>query len=278
MPLHSLEFARMGARIEARLAGVWRKRWRGVPLRLVALALLLLAAGAGLAVAGYGHLRRAQLLRADPDALAGSDGLARWAAARGRGVFAHQCAACHGAAGGGDQRFGVPDLTDSIHIYGSGSVSETEQIVRYGIRSHHSRGWNLASMPGFGTPRPAADPVILPLSPGQIDDLTQFVLGFTGRAGDAAAVARGRALFAGQGGCYDCHGTDGSGDAAIGAPSLRGMVWIYGGSPAAIRASITYGRAGASPAFAGRLDPADIRAVAFYVATLSRQERSDAGE
>ena len=31
-------------------------------------------------------------------------------------------------------------------------------------------------------------------------------------------------------------------------------------------------------AFAGRLDPADIRAVAFYVATLSRQERSDAGE
>lgn len=268
MSLHRIEFAR----IPAWLAGAWRKG----PLRLGLLAVLLLAAGAG--QAGYHHARRAQLLRADPDALAGSGGLARWALARGRRVFAHECAACHGAAGKGDQRFGVPDLTAGVSVYGSGSVSEIEQIVRYGIRSHHSRGWNLASMPAFGTPRPAADPVIRPLSPGQTGDLTQFVLGFTGRAGDAAGVARGRALFAGAGGCYDCHGTDGSGDAAIGAPSLRGTVWIYGSSPAAIRASIAYGRAGVSPAFAGRLDPADIRAVAFYAATLSKQERSDAGK
>ena len=133
-------------------------------------------------------------------------------------------------------------------------------------------------MPAFGTARPAADPAIRPLSPTQIDDLAQFVLGFSGRASDAAAVARGRALFAGQGGCYDCHGADGSGDAAIGAPSLRDATWLYGGSPAAISTSIAYGRAGVSPAFAGRLDPADIRAVAFYVAMLTQKGRSDAGK
>lgn len=41
------------------------------------------------------------------------------AAQRGAELFANNCVACHGPAGKGDRRFGAPDLTDAIWLYGS---------------------------------------------------------------------------------------------------------------------------------------------------------------
>jgi cytochrome c oxidase cbb3-type subunit 3 len=40
--------------------------------------------------------------------------------ARGKKVFADNCAACHGDAGKGNREIGVPDLTDQIWLYGPG--------------------------------------------------------------------------------------------------------------------------------------------------------------
>lgn len=47
----------------------------------------------------------------------------------GRKVFADNCAACHGAAGKGNQELGAPNLTDAISLYGMDMASLTETIA-----------------------------------------------------------------------------------------------------------------------------------------------------
>ena len=220
------------------------------------------------------HARDA-LMRADPETILADSRLARTARSLGRKGFVAHCAGCHGD-GRGDPGRGMPDLTDGDFLYGSGQVAEIEQIVLHGIRSGDPRGWNLASMPAYAQPKPYAAEPIPPLSPGEIQDATQFVLGRRGGAADLAAAARGASIYAGRGGCWDCHGSDGGGDDAIGAPNLLDDVWLYGGSRDSIPRSITQGRAGVSPAFARLLSASDARAIAVYVASLSRHRSEDA--
>jgi len=49
--------------------------------------------------------------------------------ARGRKVFADNCAACHGENGKGNREIGAPDLTDQIWLYGSGRDVIAEGIA-----------------------------------------------------------------------------------------------------------------------------------------------------
>src|SRR5262249_32081384 len=144
--------------------------------------------------------------------------------------------------------------------------SEIERTVAYGIRSHGPKSWNLAVMPGYGRPVPAPGTDVAPLTPAQIADIVTFLESLQGHAADTEAVSRGRALFSGDAGCFDCHSQDGRGDPAIGAPDLTDRIWLYGdGSNASIADVIIYGRGGACPAHADRLAPAEIREVALYV-------------
>ncbi len=53
----------------------------------------------------------------------------RVAAARGAKVFAEQCAACHGANGGGDRTQGAPSLRDAIWLYGGDKATIIETIT-----------------------------------------------------------------------------------------------------------------------------------------------------
>lgn len=66
------------------------------------------------------------------------------AADRAAPVFAENCAACHGAAGRGNQDLGAPNLTDAASVYGSGreAVFTTIWQSRAGV------------MPAFGTRLP----------------------------------------------------------------------------------------------------------------------------
>lgn len=50
------------------------------------------------------------------------------AAQRGAALFAANCVACHGPEGKGDRRFGAPNLTDAIWLYG-GSLDAIEASV-----------------------------------------------------------------------------------------------------------------------------------------------------
>jgi len=244
------------------LAAAFRSR----PL-LPALALLLvLTALLGSCV--WKRSEQAAVLRADPEAILADTRLRKVALAGGKPVYQHYCAACHGADGKGDQTLGVPDLTDDDHLYGTGTVSQIEDIARYGIRAHNKRGWNLAVMPAYAHKIPDAAEPLPPQTPAQINDLTQYLLSFTGRATDPAAVKRGPETYS-KAGCWDCHGRDLGGDPAIGAPTLTDNIWLYGGTADDIRRTISRGRAGISPAFARTLTPAQLRDVAVYVASLA---------
>ncbi|MFO1074589.1 MAG: cytochrome-c oxidase, cbb3-type subunit III [Geminicoccaceae bacterium] len=52
------------------------------------------------------------------------------AAERGAGVFAENCASCHGDEGGGSQEMGAPALNDAIWLYGGNAADITAQINR----------------------------------------------------------------------------------------------------------------------------------------------------
>jgi len=224
------------------------------------------------AVLLYLSERESRLLRADPDSIPGDPALMAFATSRGEPLFEMHCAACHGTQGRGDPQRGVPALNDGDWLYGTGQVSDIEQVVKYGIRSYHPRTWNLAIMPAYATPRPSARDARIPsLTPGELQDLVEFLFRAEGRTADPAAAARGAVAFAGAGGCFDCHATDAKGDSAIGAPDLTDRITLYGdGGRESLAMSIGYGRHGMCPAWVERIDPAGIREVAAFVYSLSR--------
>jgi mono/diheme cytochrome c family protein len=94
-----------------------------------------------------------------------------------------------------------------------------------------------------------------------------------------ALVARGDSIFHGQaagGLCFGCHGMDGKGVPGV-APDLTAGKWLHGdGSFSAIMATVERGvpkpkqAAAPMPPMGGaQLGPADIRAVAAYVYSLT---------
>ncbi|WP_028081221.1 cytochrome-c oxidase, cbb3-type subunit III [Solimonas soli] len=80
-------------------------------------------------------------------------------------------------------------------------------------------------------------------------------------AGDPAARAAGRSVFLNN--CAGCHGADAKG--ALGFPNLTDKDWLYGGTPEAIVASVTFGRNGTMPPFNGAIDAATVKALVRYV-------------
>lgn len=242
-------------------------------IALAALALVALG-GALLAQRASNHRLLDRLIAADPDAVLADPALRDTAMIIGKPLFLHNCAACHGEQGRGSTARGVPDLTDGDWLYGEGRVGEIEQIVLHGIRSGDTRGQALADMPAYASPDPYPREHIGALRPGEIEDVATYLRSLHGDAAPADAVLRGKAIFGGKGGCWDCHGGDASGDPAIGAPNLLDDVWLYGdGSKVGITRSIAYGRKGAMPAFSHVLTAQQARAVAAYVAILSRQSQ-----
>lgn len=218
---------------------------------------------------------RDAIMRADPEAILGNPVLEPIAISIGRKGFAEHCTRCHGT-GKGDAGRGMPDLTDGEFLFGQGQITEIETIILHGIRSGDARGWDLADMPAYGRLRPYRREPIPPLQPSQINDVTQFLVQLRGGTADLPSAVRGKMLFKGSGACWDCHGPDAGGDTAIGAPSLADDIWLYGdGSSSAISASITDGRGGRSPAFARHITASDARAIAVYVASLSRHQKKD---
>jgi len=86
-------------------------------------------------------------------------------------------------------------------------------------------------------------------------------------ATDPEALRVGQVLFIDN--CAACHGRDGHGNRALGAPDLTDGDWLYGGDGKSILISIEDGRRGTMPAFASTLSEQDIINLANYVASLS---------
>ena len=79
-------------------------------------------------------------------------------------------------------------------------------------------------------------------------------------------LAAGKKIFADN--CVTCHGDNGTGNQELGAPDLTDKIWLFGSDEATVIETITNGRAGVMPAWAGRLDPATVKALAVYVHSL----------
>jgi cytochrome c oxidase cbb3-type subunit 3 len=248
-------------------------RWfGGLSARMRVLILAGLALLIVLLVWSVANARQeAKLVRPDPDLLPAQTELTRWGAERGHGLYQSRCASCHGTEGRGHYRQGVPNLTDKDYLYGTGQVSDIEQVVLYGIRAPNSRTWKLADMPAFGKAVPyPREKAMKPLTPGDIKDVIQFLHSVEGKPFIQESAIRGGALFADRGGCYDCHAPDAKGEPEIGGPNLSDNVWLYGdGSDEWLFQSIAQGRAGQCPAWFDRLSAVKIRELALYVYSLS---------
>jgi cytochrome c oxidase cbb3-type subunit 3 len=71
--------------------------------------------------------------------------------------------------------------------------------------------------------------------------------------------------------CGACHGANGKGNPALGAPNLTDDIWLHGYGEAAIIAMINGGKVNQMPAQADKLSGAQIHVLAAYVWSLSNQ-------
>lgn len=166
----------------------------------------------------------------------------------GTRIFANNCAVCHGADAGGN--YGFPNLTDSDWLYG-GSADAIKQSITYG---------RAGNMPAWG-------PII---GEENVVAAAEYVMSLSGMEHDAAKAAAGAAVYADN--CSACHGADGSGLQALGAPNLTDDAWLYEGTPQGIRHSIRNGRSGMMPAQHDKLREDKIHILAAYVYSLSQDQ------
>ncbi len=196
------------------------------------------------------------------------DDLKNYAVRSAKVLFGDYCAACHGSGGAGNvatspSESGYPVLADDDWIYG-GTIDAIQTTIANGRK-------------GVMTPYGAR------LSGEEIDSLVNHVVAL-GQGGEDVA---GKALFMEptKGGCFACHGPDGSG--AMNGVNLPGVdltdqIWRFapGGAESA-RYTITHGvngevmdpksRNAVMPAFGpiGKgLDDGAIKKLAVYVHQL----------
>jgi cytochrome c oxidase cbb3-type subunit 3 len=190
-------------------------------------------------------------IQADPELLS-------FALAGGAAAFGDNCAPCHGR--GAQGAFGYPNLRDDAWVWG-GSLEAIHETILHGIRANDPKTRN-SQMPAFGK--------LGMLQPEQVSDVAEYALSLSENADDNAAAARGAKIFATN--CAACHGPEGKGNQALGAPNLADELWLYGGDKATVVETITNSRGGMMPAWSGRLDPATIKELAIYVHSLGGGE------
>ncbi len=199
----------------------------------------------------------AKLVAADLGAIAADPDLANYAKNAGGAVFRTWCAQCHGAGAGGAR--GFPNLLDNDWLWG-GAIDDIHTTVTHGIRNTTDADARFSQMPAFGDILEKAD----------IEAVVNHVLALSGQEHDAALAATGATVYADN--CAVCHGAEGKGDRAQGAPNLTDAIWLYAGDPATITETVTKARFGVMPAWTGRLSEAEIRAVTAYVHSLGGGE------
>ncbi|MGE0310158.1 MAG: cytochrome-c oxidase, cbb3-type subunit III [Lautropia sp.] len=184
----------------------------------------------------------AGFLSRKPDELVGDPK----AMAIGERLFLNNCSQCHGSDARGSK--GFPNLTDSDWLYGGTADAIKTTIVN---------GRN-----GVMPPMAAA------LGGGEgVEQVAQYVLSLSGTATDPVKAQLGREKFAV---CAACHGADGKGNQAIGAPNLTDQVWLHVAGLNGIIQQINQGKTNQMPQHGTRLTEGQIHVLTGYVMSLSR--------
>ena len=168
------------------------------------------------------------------------------AMAIGERLYINNCAACHGSDARGSK--GFPNLTDTDWLHG-GTPEKIEESITNGRQG---------MMPPLAAAVGTAD---------EVRNVAHYVLSLSGSPHNAIGAAAGKPKFAV---CSACHGADGKGNQALGAPNLADKVWLHGWGEEAIVEMVMQGKTNVMPAQGGRLTPKQIHVLANYVWSLSQ--------
>lgn len=170
--------------------------------------------------------------------------------ALGSRLYLDNCAGCHGRQARGNQQLGAPDLTDDEWLYG-GSGEAIHASILDGRQG---------TMPAWGAV----------LGRDGVNEVTAYVLSLAGYSGPEDWIAAGKTRFETL--CVACHGVDGRGNSAMGAPNLTDGVWLYGSDFASVATSVRDGRQGVMPAWRDRLNEDETRLLAAWVYAQSKRQ------
>ena len=170
------------------------------------------------------------------------------AMAIGERLFMNNCSQCHGSDAHGSR--GFPNLTDKDWLYGGApeTIKETITNGRHGM------------MPPMAAAIGNAD---------DVKNVANYVLSLSGSQHDAARAALGKDKFTA---CAACHGPEGKGNQAIGAPNLSDDIWLHGAGEEAIIKRINEGKVNQMPAQGAKFTPEQIHVLAAYVWGLSNND------
>jgi cytochrome c oxidase cbb3-type subunit 3 len=169
------------------------------------------------------------------------------AMAIGERLFMNNCAQCHGSDARGSK--GFPNLADADWLHG-GAPAKIKETLTQG---------RIGNMP----------PMAAALgSPDDVKNVAHYVLSLSGSPHDSLKAALGKSKF---GACAACHGMDGKGNQALGAPNLSDGVWLHGWGENAIISIINTGKVNQMPAQADKLTEAQIHVLTAYVWGLSNR-------
>jgi cytochrome c oxidase cbb3-type subunit 3 len=167
------------------------------------------------------------------------------AMAIGDRLFMNNCAQCHGSDARGSK--GFPNLTDTDWLHGGSHAKIQETLL-------NGRNGNMPPMAAaVGTPE-------------DVRNLAHYVLSLSNSPHDSLKASLGKSKF---GACAACHGGDGKGNQALGAPNLTDDIWLHGWGENAIVSMVTNGKVNQMPAQAGKLTEAQLHVLASYVWGLS---------
>ncbi len=161
-------------------------------------------------------------------------------------LFLNNCAQCHGSDGRGSK--GFPNLTDNDWL-GAGTPDYIEKTIAEGRQ-------------GMMPPMAAAVG-----NSEDVKNVANYVLSLSGSAHNSAAAQLGKDKFAV---CAACHGPEGKGNHALGAPNLTDKIWLHGWGETAVVAMVNNGKINVMPAQARLLTPDQIHVLAAYVWNLSQ--------
>lgn len=167
------------------------------------------------------------------------------AKAMGERLFMNNCSQCHGSDARGGK--GFPNLTDKDWLHGGTpeKIKETITLGRIGV------------MP----------PMVAAVGTSEdVKNVANYVLSLSNSPHDSVRAALGKEKFMV---CAACHGADGKGNQALGAPNLTDDIWLHGFGESAIIAMVNNGKVNQMPAQADKLSEAQRHVLAAYVWGLS---------
>jgi len=163
----------------------------------------------------------------------------------GERLFMNNCSQCHGSDAHGSR--GFPNLTDNDWLHG-GEADNIKTTITNG---------RVGMMPPMAAAVGNED---------DVKNVANYVLSLSGSTHDATRAALGKDKFAI---CAACHGAEGKGNVAIGAPNLTDNIWLHGAGEAAIIKRINEGKTNQMPAQGSKFTPEQIHVLTAYVWSFS---------